>query len=225
MADILDRYPYLFPLFFAGMWLAVTSLIPFMSGWFELQSRYPDRSEEPIRRWTMASGRLGPLAQYSSCLVLAVCPSGLRVGVWRMFGPFCRNFFVPWSDLRVERTGLATRLVIGAGALGDRPAGALSVSNGQAAQLADAAGKSWPQSDTAAAEPTVWEVAGKLALQWVLISAAAALFFTYGPPLLEPHAPRMPVGETVVFPTAFFGAAALLQFVLYLGGRRGRSAG
>jgi hypothetical protein len=224
MADILDRYPYLFPLFFAGMWLAVTSVIAVMSGWFELQSRYPDRSEEPIRRWAMASGRLGPLAQYSSCMVLAVCPSGLRVGVWRVFGPFCRNFFVPWSDLGVQRTGLATRLVIGAGALGDRPAGALTVSNGQAAQLAEAAGKLWPPSDTATEEPRVLDVAGKLALQWVLISAAAAIFFSFGPQLFEPHAPRMPVGETVVFPTVFFGAAALLQFVLYLGGRRSSGA-
>ena len=94
------------------------------------------------------------------------------------------------------------------------------MSNGQAAQLAEAAGKSWPQSDAAAAEPSVWDVAGKLALQWVLISAAAALFFTFGPPLLEPHAPRMRVGETVVFPTVFFGAAALLQFVLYLARRQ-----
>lgn len=36
-------------------------------------------------------------------LTLDVCPSGFRVGIIRAFGPFCRDFFVPWEDIRVTR--------------------------------------------------------------------------------------------------------------------------
>jgi hypothetical protein len=220
MTDLPSWIPYLFPLFFAAMWLAVTSLLALMSGWFELQSRFPDRTEAPIRRWSMASGSLGGLASYRSCLVLDVCPSGLRVGVWRLFGPFCRAFFVPWSDLKVERGALSTRLVIGSGALGDRPAGVLRVSDVLASELAAAAGGSWPQGYGAVAELSPWDVAGKLALQWVLISAAAALFFTFAPRLFGSNAQGPPTAVAILFPTLFFGAVALFRFLAYLAGRR-----
>ena len=219
MTNIFVRYPYLFPLFFAAMWFFVTSMIAVTSGWFVLQSRYPNQPEMPIRRWSMASGRLGPLAHYSSCLVLAVCPSGLRIGVWRLFGPFCHDFFVPWRDLRVERLGTATRLVIGSGSTGEGAVVALSVSNWLASQLAEAAGKSWPEVGATIVEPSVSDVGLKLLLQWVLASCAASLFFTFGPRLLGGPAPSMPVAETVLFPTLFFGAAALIKFVVYFARR------
>jgi len=38
-----------------------------------------------------------------SILNLDVCPSGLRVGMMRLFGVFCRDFFVPWDQISVVR--------------------------------------------------------------------------------------------------------------------------
>jgi hypothetical protein len=36
-------------------------------------------------------------------LILSVCPTGLRVGMMRIFGPFCRDFFVPWESIAIIR--------------------------------------------------------------------------------------------------------------------------
>jgi len=220
MTDVFVRYPYLFPLFFVLMWFVATSMIAAMSGWFVLQSRYPDQPETPIRRWSMVSGRLGPLASYRGCLTLAVCPSGLRIGVWRIFGPFCRSFLVPWSDLRLERLGLWTRLVIGPASTGEAAVGTLNVSDWLASELAAAAGASWPEAGGAVTMPSPWSVGRKLLLQWLLISVGAALFFTLAPRLLSSAARSMPVAVAILFPALFFGVVTLIQFAIYLGRRQ-----
>jgi hypothetical protein len=104
----------LFPFFFAGLWLAVTMVLGAWSGWNSLQQSYPDRQEQPIDRMRMQSGMLGSGSSfnpwggvsYSGCLRFDVCPSGLRVAVWRIFGPLQRPFFVPWNEIRVEKFNL-----------------------------------------------------------------------------------------------------------------------
>jgi hypothetical protein len=37
-------------------------------------------------------------------LKFSVCPSGLRIGIMRIFGPFCRDFLVPWNEITVTRS-------------------------------------------------------------------------------------------------------------------------
>ena len=217
---LLERYPFAFPLFFVAMWMLATTQLAMMSGWFRLQSRFPDQPETPIRRWSMASGQLGGLASYGNCLTLAVCPSGLRVGVWRIFGPFCRNFLVPWSELQVEPRGDRTRLLFGPGGTGDDPVGRLTISNGLAADLAAAASKSWPTPGAEIAVPTAWDVGRRLLIQWLLISVGASIFFTVVPRLMAPKDAQMSVATAILFPTLFFGAATLIQFLTYLAGRR-----
>jgi hypothetical protein len=36
-------------------------------------------------------------------LKLSPCSSGLRLGIVRLFGPFCRDFLVPWDEISVVR--------------------------------------------------------------------------------------------------------------------------
>ena len=45
----------------------------------------------------------GPRRRMQGILKIGVCPSGLRIGIMRAFGPFSRNFFVPWEEIKVER--------------------------------------------------------------------------------------------------------------------------
>jgi hypothetical protein len=100
----------LFPVLFIGMWLAVTSLLGVFSGWFELQSLYPNRDEQPLDSIWFVSGALGKGNLYNpwgnvsfgNCLRLEPCLAGLRVRVWRIFGMFQRPFFVPWPCITVE---------------------------------------------------------------------------------------------------------------------------
>lgn len=99
----------LFPLFFVGMWLVATSVLAFFAGWPTLQQLFPDRDEQPIDRLRMQSGSLGKGSlwnpwgnvRYGGCLRFDVCRSGLRVAVWKIFGPFVGPFFVPWPEITV----------------------------------------------------------------------------------------------------------------------------
>ena len=57
---ILEWFPYAFPILFVGMWLFVTTMISFLSGWFNLQQWYPDEGgEEPLLTLNGQSGSIG----------------------------------------------------------------------------------------------------------------------------------------------------------------------
>jgi nitrate/nitrite transporter NarK len=76
-------------LFFVVVWLTVTTVLALLSGWFRLMAAYPDQSIEPILRLRGQSGTMGGVSM-RSVLTLSVCPTGLRVGMMRLFGLFCR---------------------------------------------------------------------------------------------------------------------------------------
>ena len=100
----------IFPFFFIGMWLLVTTVLWWFSGWRALQERFPDREEQPVDRLHFRSGMLGQgsvwnpwgTVNYGSCLRFDICRGGLRVAMWRIFAPFSRPFFVPWDRITVE---------------------------------------------------------------------------------------------------------------------------
>ena len=100
----------IFPFMFVGMWLLSTTLMRWMSGWASLQERFPDRVEAPLKRLFLPSGMLGKGSlwnpwgnvNFGNTLRLEICPSGLRVALWRVFGLFSKPFFVPWKLIAVE---------------------------------------------------------------------------------------------------------------------------
>lgn len=96
----------LFPLIFVGLWLVIVTLIGRLSGWTRLQNRFPDRPEESLVIMRAQSGAMGGIsaakANFSGCLRFDVCRTGLRVSVWKIFGPFQRPFFVPWGQITVS---------------------------------------------------------------------------------------------------------------------------
>ncbi len=92
-----------FPFLFVGMWLLVTTMLGFMSGWFSLQQWYPDdRNEDPLLKLRWQSGSMGLGVSFSSCLTLASRRDGLSVRVWRIFGPFQRPLLIPWNEITAE---------------------------------------------------------------------------------------------------------------------------
>ena len=100
-------FPYLFLPLFVGMWLAITTLLAAMSGWFTLEDEYPDRQDTVLGTMRFQSGQMGRLGlggvSFGNCLRFELCQTGLRVRVWKLLGLFSRPFFVPWRDVEVER--------------------------------------------------------------------------------------------------------------------------
>jgi hypothetical protein len=92
-----------FPFLFVGMWLFVTTVLGFMSGWFSLQQWYADDGNgEPLLRLGWQSGSMGLGVSFRSCLTLAARRDGFSVRVWRIFGPFQRPLLIPWRDISAE---------------------------------------------------------------------------------------------------------------------------
>jgi hypothetical protein len=134
----------LFPLAFLAFWFFITTLLALLSGWFRLMKRFPDRAEDPILRLSGRSGSMGLGVGLRGVLTLSVCPSGLRVGILRIFGPFSRDFLVPWDEIAITRSKFWSSTNF---RFGNPVAGILSISQSLADQLAGAAEARWPEPE------------------------------------------------------------------------------
>jgi len=206
-AWIEHNFAFIFPAYFVALWLFVTTLLGFLSGWFALAKAFPDREEVPALSLSYQSGSMGLGVHMRGILSLAVCSSGLRVGIMRLFGPFSRSFFVPWSSLSVIRKRMffmpAARLKFGG-------IGSLTISTNTAEKLAFAAGKNWPESGAIPSEKPR-KLAGRLLIQWALITSFAAAFFIIAP-MDAPKEARPPIIVAILFPAIVFGAVTVVRF-------------
>jgi hypothetical protein len=200
-----------FPIFFVLAWLAVTSLLGFKSGWFVLMKTYPDRSENCMRIFVRQSGSMNGVGM-RSLLTLSVCASGLRVGMLRIFGIFCRDFLVPWNAITVSRSNRFLRKVAII-SFGQPAIGNLTLSAEVADRIARTAGGLWPEPGPFPVETSSAALSRTLK-QWAATTAFAAAFFIVVPRLMAPHTAGKPsIIVAVLFPAIFFGIGGLIQYL------------
>jgi len=200
-----------FALFFALLWLTVTTMLAVLSGWFRLMAKFPNQTEAPLLQVRWQSGRMGFAVSMQGILTLSACPSGLRVGIMRVFGPFCRDFFVPWEDISVTRKDVlfwpAATLQFG------RPAiGSLTIAAHIANRLARTTVGRWPEIGPFAEEQHR-DTLSRLLTQWALIICAAALFFTLVPLVLAPTGGGPPIAVAILFPAIVFGVVTIVRYI------------
>jgi hypothetical protein len=211
LTDLIEQnLAIFFPLFFVALWLMATALLGLLSGWFRLMANYPDRTVEPILRIRGQSGTMGLGVGMHGILTLSVCPSGLRVGMIRLFGPFCRNFFVPWESICITRKTTLSWPVAEL-QFGNPVVGRLSVSAHVADRMARAAMGRWPEAG-AFPEETRGDVFRRLLTQWAVATSFAALFFTLVPLAVAPSGARPPILVAILFPAIVFGVAFIVKF-------------
>jgi hypothetical protein len=202
--------PLYFLIFFPLLWFAVTMLLSFLSGWFGLMERYPDHAEDPLVALVNQSGSLGR-ASMSRILKLSICPSGLRIGIMRIFGPFSRDFFVPWSEISVTR-GNRFFWKVAKLSFGWPSNGSLTVPAEVADRLARTAGNLWPESGSFP-EETSGQAVSRIAKQWAAMTGLAAAFFIIAPRLMGPKgANGPPIPVAALFPAVVFGIGAMVQY-------------
>src|SRR5271169_3724487 len=211
MAGVIEQNPTIFfPLFFVALWLTVTTILALLSGWFRLMEVYPDQSDEPILRLRGQSGTMGLGVGMNGVLTLSVCPTGLRVGMMRVFGPFCRDFFVPWESIAIVRKTILF-FPIAKLRFGNPVVGTLSISAHVAARIARAAMGRWPEVGPFPEEKR-GDTFRRLLVQWAAMTSFAALFFTLAPLAVAPAGARPPILVAILFPAIVFGVASILRF-------------
>jgi hypothetical protein len=206
-----QNFPIYFPLFFIAMWIAITTLLGFLSGWFLLMKTYPDRPETPLQSFPMQSGSMNVVGMRSA-LTLSPCPSGLRLGMMRLLGPFCRDFLVPWDEISIIRKERFYRKVAEF-SFGRPVIGTLTVSADVADRLARSARSHWPESDLVTAEARSG-AGSRIMKQWLLSTVLAATFFGVASLVILPrHATPLPILACILFPAIVFGLKAIVQYV------------
>jgi hypothetical protein len=203
--------PLYFLIAFPLLWFVITMILSLLSGWFGLAERYPNLNEEPILTLKNQSGSVGSVSM-RSILRLSVCPSGLRIGIMRIFGPFCRDFLVPWSEITVTRSDRIlwkeAKLSFGFPANGN-----LKLFAEVADRMARAAGNRWPEQGAFPLE-SAGQSFSRIAKQWVAMTTLAAAFFIIAPRLATSNAAaRPPILIAIFFPAIVFGIAAAIQYL------------
>ena len=199
-----------FPFLFVGMWLLITTMLGVLSGWFALQSQFDRGDEAPLVTFRRLSGSMGLAVNLNGVLKLSACPSGLRISISRMFGPFQRPFLVPWAEISAERKTRffmpMTRLGLGAPEIGK-----LTIDAGIWQKLSAHAPPG--RRTTAAPLPLVTnqQMARGLALQWAVVSGLGAAFLSL-PFWLSPGPAPAPLVIFIAFPAIAFGIPQLIRY-------------
>ena len=200
-----------FPFFFVGLWLAVTIILGFISGWYALATRFPDRDEPARLKLNGQSGLMGWGVSMSGILVLSACPSGLRIGIWKIFGPFSRPFFVPWAEIRAAPRQQFFQKMVRLG-FGWPEGGVLSIDARAWARLVEEAGLAKGDPRVLPLE-TNGQLARSLILQWLIITCGAAAFYYFGSRQMgakDENGP--PLALCILFPAIVFGIGQIVRF-------------
>lgn len=208
--NLVSYSPTMFPLFFIGMWLIVTTLLGLLSGWFQLQREFPDREDRKLITLSSLSGFVG-IVGMNGILSITVCESGLRIGMLRIFGPFCRKFFVPWERITIERKlgimGKTAKLNFGQPLIGY-----LKIPYNVADHLARSARGHWPETGDFPKESN-GSALKSIFYQWFISTLIASLFFTIAPRIAIPNSANYPpVAIGILFPALVFGVASIFRY-------------
>jgi hypothetical protein len=191
-----------------AIWLVVTTVLPLATGWYRLAARYPNRIEEPLLRVRARSASIGFFHTHN-LIRLSACPSGLRVSLLRLFGPFCRDFFVPWEQIAVTRTTVFWTPMAKM-QFGHPPIGTLTIESYVANRLGHAVGPRWPEPGPIP-ELKRSDLRRRLMIQWAVGTTAGALFFTIMSIALAPNGP--PIAVAILFPAFAFGLSACIEYL------------
>ena len=214
--EILQPLLYLAPFALVGLWIGMGALMGLQSGWYGLARRFPDRSDPAVATFKYRSGWFKAAIAFNGILNLSVCRTGLRVGVVRIFGPFSKDFFVPWDEVTVTR---GRQWLQPSARLQLAEAGSLSVRAPLANMLAVAAGERWPEpgpfpTETRAALPR------GILTEWAIYTGIGAVLLIVIPHAISRHGPWPPLPFVIGVPAVMSGIGAAIEFMLRSGRER-----
>jgi hypothetical protein len=91
-------------LFFVLIWLGISMLLGFLSGWFNLSSRFQAKQKVTGDNFRFVSGRMGFFGwipvNYSSCFLLTVADTGFKLSIFFPLKHFQSPLFIPWQQVK-----------------------------------------------------------------------------------------------------------------------------
>jgi hypothetical protein len=192
------------------MWLTITTALGLFSGWYFLMTRYPNREETDLLSLKRLTGSMGLGVRMNRILSISACHSGLRIGMMRVFGVWCRDFFVPWEEITVNRKdgffGQSAELQFG-----NPSRGRLRIPSYVADRLARASLGRWPEPGPFPQETNA-QVFDSVVRQWLAVTLIAATFFFVVPRVASPVADFPPISVAILLPAVVFGFASVFEY-------------
>jgi hypothetical protein len=173
-------------------------------------TRYPNREETELLSLKSLSGSMGLGVGMNRILNISVCPSGLRIGMMRVFGIWCRKFFVPWEEISVNRkNGFFGQSAVFQ--FGNPSTGRLRIPSYVADRLARASLGRWPEPGPFPQETNA-QVFDNVVRQWLAVTLFAATFFFVAPRVMSPVADFPPLSVAILFPGVVFGIGSVFEY-------------
>ena len=172
--------------------------------------RYPNREETEFLSLKRLSGSMGLGVAMNRILNISVCPSGLRIGMMRVFGIWCRKFFVPWEEISINRKNgfFGQSAVL---QFGNPSTGRLRIPSYVADRLARASLGRWPEPGPFPQETKI-QVFDDVVRQWLAFTLLAAIFFIVVPKMMTPVADFPPISVAILLPGVVFGIGSVFEY-------------
>lgn len=94
----MEKIPYLFPLFFIGMWTLVSFVISKI-GWSSLVDKYKLNRVHNFKRIGLISAHING-AKYNNALILYTNKKGFSLKTMFFFRLFHPQIFIPWTEVK-----------------------------------------------------------------------------------------------------------------------------
>jgi hypothetical protein len=95
----IERYlPFLFPIFFIGLWCFILWIFSFVSGWRRLVKRFHYSSDFLGDFIRFQSARMN-LVNFKNVLHLGLCRQGLYLKQMVLFQLFHKPILIPWEEI------------------------------------------------------------------------------------------------------------------------------
>ena len=93
--------PYIFPLYFAAIWIAVGYSLSKMSGWSELSEKYVFSNKFDGKYYRYQSAKFNKI-NFNNALQLGVNNQGMYLATMILFRLFHKPLFIPWNEIQAE---------------------------------------------------------------------------------------------------------------------------
>src|SRR5438477_11166837 len=93
----------LLPVFaFISIWIGVSAVLSYMSGWPKLAVEYRAQRPPCGKCYLLAGGKVGGV-WYRGCLTIYTSAEGLYMSVWPIFRFREPPLFIPWTEIHYQR--------------------------------------------------------------------------------------------------------------------------
>jgi hypothetical protein len=143
-----DNFGYIFPFFFAAVWLFSTYWVALLGGWRLLAKKFRAAGPFSGQKWHMQSAAMRWLSHYNSALTVGADSEGLFIVPLILFRAWHPPLFVPWAEITAQNKTQLFFFKMVELRLGSSERVPFSIRPALAARLESAAGENWPLNAT-----------------------------------------------------------------------------